>query len=339
MRIVCIVVVAALALAGCAGPSVLSKELTSEGQPPLLQANDSRIAIALDAVVIRNGPGAWAEDAAWDEYRFRIRSPSGDPLQVTRITLFDALDQAVEASTNRGDLIDATEEIEKRYEASARVARSASSGNWTAVTATAVATVGTGTIVAAATTYVPGTFMAGAAATGAGVAVGLGLGAGVLVGAGIVKIVNNTQVSSQLERRSARFPFLVGAADSTIAVFFPIAPLPSAVEIAYRDAGVERRLRVPTSTALSETHAPRVAHLIYRREPAYDVPHRSDEGYVRARLSIDAAGRVRGVEIIDASSRKLIPAAELAFLGYRFTVGADGRTTEETMEFKRGMRR
>ena len=231
-------VVAALSLAGCAGPSVRSEAQPIETGTPLVQQADARVVVVLDHVVIRNGPGSWADDAAWDEYRFRLWSPSGDELRLTRITLIDALGDAVESTADRGGLIDATDEVEKRYHASGKVVRSESGGGWKlaagGATATAVgglwgASMGGGMISSAA-------LVAPAAAV---------VGVAFFAGAGVVKIVRDTRVASQLERRQTRLPLAIRADDTSVVAFFPIVPLPSAVELSYLDAGAEKRMRVP----------------------------------------------------------------------------------------------
>src|SRR5438552_16809918 len=116
---------------GCSGPSVRSSALPSEQTTtPLAETGDSRIAIALDSVVVRNAPGSWAKNAEWDEYRFRIASTSGDELRVTRIIVVDALDQPVDSHASRSSLIDGSGDVAQRYEASGKLARSPSDGTW-----------------------------------------------------------------------------------------------------------------------------------------------------------------------------------------------------------------
>jgi hypothetical protein len=323
-------------VAGCSGPSVRSNALPSEQTAPLVETGDSRIAIALDAVVVRNAPGSWAKDAVWDEYRFRISSTSGDKLRVTRITVVDALDQPVEPHASRSRLIDGTRDVAQRYEASGKLARSPSDGTWMFVGGVAATSAAAGMLTAAA---MPTTgFLAGSAASIAGMAVATYVAAGALAGAGVIKLVNNTQVQSEIERRHTPVPAAIGGSASTVVVFFPIVPLPSAVEISYVDGAAENLVRLPLTAVLAETHAPSTAQLVFRPEPKskrLDELLVFEEGNVMAKLTIDADGNVSTVEVIEAQSPWLVAEAKLLFHRYRYTAGAEGRTAEETIEFKR----
>ena len=109
--------VLALSLTGCGVTKTSREAHPPGGASPLLETSDARIAVALDAVVVRNAPGSWERNAAWDEYRFRVRSISGADLRLVRITLFDAQGQAVESSAEVRALNAATAEVQKRYDA------------------------------------------------------------------------------------------------------------------------------------------------------------------------------------------------------------------------------
>jgi hypothetical protein len=228
--------IATASLVGCAGPSVRSEIQPLETSSSLVQQDDARVAVVLDHVVIRNGAGAWADDAAWDEYRFRLRSRSGDEVRLVRITLVDALGEAVESSADRGRLIDTTDEIEKRYQASGKLVRSESGGEWklAAGSATAVAIGG------AWGASLGGGLISSTAVAGIGAGV---VGVAFLAGAGVVKVVRDARVASQLESRQTLLPVLLGIEDTRVVAFFPIVPLPSAVEVFYLAGNAEHRIR------------------------------------------------------------------------------------------------
>jgi TonB family protein len=62
----------------------------------------------------------------------------------------------------------------------------------------------------------------------------------------------------------------------------------------------------------------------------------ANQGTVRARLSIDAAGRVTNVAIIDAQPRRVFDRAVTSALAYwTYEPGAPGRTTEVEVAFRR----
>ena len=329
--------IAALCAAGCSGPRLLSRPQGLEDVEPLVAADDTRVAVTLDAVVVPNGPGSWASDAAWDEYRLRIRRLGEGDVRVERVTVIDALGHPVASSADRAGLIDGSREVDKRYEASGQLARTAGGGSWektiggTAATAAGGAAIGLASV--GGTAFVSAGAVAGAAAGIAGV--------GFLVGAGITKLVNNTRVGNQLAARHTPLPITVGPADTGVIAFFPTVPLPSAIEVSYTQAGSERRLRIPANEALANAHLPRVAQIVYRPEPDFPAKFsssRADHGFVKALLVLDGQGDVRDVKILYATLPELIPEAKSTFRRYKYTPGWNGRSIQETMRFERGLR-
>jgi TonB family protein len=62
----------------------------------------------------------------------------------------------------------------------------------------------------------------------------------------------------------------------------------------------------------------------------------ADKGHVRARMTIDAAGEVVRVEILEANPRRLFDRAVLKTLSqWKFTPGTDGRFSEIDIDFHR----
>ena len=242
----------ALCMAGCAGPKVLPEAIPLDTTGPLAAARDDRIAVELAAVVVPNGPGSWAKDAAWDEYRVHVRSLSADELKLVRVTLFDALGNAVESLQERAALIDASEAVEQRYRAAGRVVESPDGGEGRLVTGVLAAGVGTGMLASlpSAAFISPGAIAAG---------VGLIAGASVLAVAGVAKLINNAETSSEIEARRTKLPAPVRGDPVSAVAFFPVVPLPSGLEVAYAHGDAERSVRIDTRslTRLHVLHAPR----------------------------------------------------------------------------------
>ena len=69
----------------------------------------------LDWVIVRNGPGSWAEDADWDEYLVRVSNNSEVSVRITSATVFDSLLTALETSGQRTHLIDESKKTTERY--------------------------------------------------------------------------------------------------------------------------------------------------------------------------------------------------------------------------------
>ena len=86
----CLLIVA-IALGGCAGSRVLGEAKAVELQHPLAVAANERVAATLDWVVIKDGPGTWASNAFWDEYRFRIANVTDVPISISQIQVIDSL--------------------------------------------------------------------------------------------------------------------------------------------------------------------------------------------------------------------------------------------------------
>ena len=201
----CLWMVAAL-LAGCA---------TEPPRAPPVEADDSRIHVALDTVVVRKSKDSWAHDAYWDEYRLRARSVSGNELRVSRIRVIDAFERPIEASTDVKNLIHASKEIQREYvERGKPVGQIEDSpyigwfpGGWAGIVLLPVAIV-----------------------------------AEVTVG----DTVRRAYQDSQLKRRQTPLPATIGHGDTAFVVFFPIVPRPSAVEISYREGEEEHRITLTT---------------------------------------------------------------------------------------------
>ena len=79
--------------------------------------------------------------------------------------------------------------------------------------------------------------------------------------------------------------------------------------------------------------------VVARTEPSF--PHEAvaagaDSGRVRARMTIDGSGEVKRVEIVDANPRRLFDrSVTRALAQWRFNSGADGRSYEIDLDFKR----
>jgi protein TonB len=62
----------------------------------------------------------------------------------------------------------------------------------------------------------------------------------------------------------------------------------------------------------------------------------ADTGMVKARMTIDAAGEVTRVDIVDAHPRRVFDRAVVKTLSqWKFTPGGNGRSKEIDIEFKR----
>jgi hypothetical protein len=242
------VIVMAAALGGCGGPHVLREPNVLDEREPVSLTNDSRLEASIERVIVRNGRGSWAADANWDEYHVRMRSLSEGELVVTRMAVFDALETEVESSADRAKLADGTDEVHKRYERELSRPEAERDHRLVGGVAGSVAAGG------AAGVAIFGTGGFAGVATAAAAATAVVAGGAFLIGAGVLKATRNFQVEEELGKRQSVLPVIVGNDGARVVVFFPIVPLPSAIEISYRHGDGERRLRMDTRTALSRAH-------------------------------------------------------------------------------------
>ena len=89
----------------------------------------------------------------------------------------------------------------------------------------------------------------------AGAALGGLVLAPVLAVGGVMRGVNNSKVNKQIEYRQAPLPIVLQAEKETsLNVFFPLAPPPRQVEITYADSQGEHTLIIDTHAVLDGLH-------------------------------------------------------------------------------------
>ena len=237
--------------AGCGGTKILKEPQPIIATQPLAAASDQRVTATLDWVIVRDGPGTWAKNADWDEYLLRISNPSDQPIQVTSMTVIDSLNTRVKPQPGRKQLVKGSKQSARRYKKSGIKVKAGRGAGTMLVAGAAVTAVGYG----AATVSVLGAGY-GTAAGGAGAAAGglLLLGPALAVG-GIVRAARNSAVNNKIEQRQKILPLEVPASgEIALDVFFPLAPSPRAVELAYSDTSGEHIIVIDTSAALNGLH-------------------------------------------------------------------------------------
>ena len=326
-------IAACVTIAGCAGPSLLDSQRAIESTKPLAEASDERVHVSIENVIVRNGAGSWARDAEWDEYLIKVRSLSGEPLEVREVVLFDALDQRVEARTDRSGLTDGTREIERRYGESGRLVRIRGGNGWVAagVTSAGVATA----IGLSAPAGFAGMAMAAAAAS-AVVSVGAAF-----VAAGVVRAVKNARVDNEIQRRRSVLPVALSrGAEATVDLFFPITPLSTRAQVVYADLESEHRVDISTGALLAALDTESATKLVRRVEPEFPADARRQgvsEGHVIANLTLNSRGRVTDVAILRSKpSRVFEHEAKQAFRQWSYNESLDStRVVQERLDFKR----
>ena len=246
-----------LVLTGCGGTKVLKESQPIESPERIATSSDASVTLTLDWIIVRDGPGTWSRNANWDEYLLTVINHSDKQLQVTGLTVTDALDVRIDPQVDRTSLIKASKDTLRRYRKSDVVV--VAGHNTTGSSGAGLVTAGA---VAAGT--------AGAAA-GAGTIAGAGAGAAAAAGVvlvpalaigGVARIVNNSAVDKEIGRRQTSFPMaLPPGGEATLDVFFPVAPSPRLVELEYVDLDGEHSIAIDTRQILRGLHVPHIEHL------------------------------------------------------------------------------
>ncbi len=237
-----------LALAGCGGAKVLKEPQPLVVTEALTTATDQRLAATLDWVIYRDGPGTWAKNVDWDEYVLSIRNLGADSLQVTNISVVDALGTWMDPRQSRRQLVKGTKETRRRFKGEGLEVK---------------AGLGTGTLLAAgAATAASGVAIVGAAgvfsSTAAVAATGTVILVPVFAVGGVLRGVNNSKVSKQIEARQTLLPIVLRQdEEKTVHIFFSLAPSPRQIEVTYANSRGDRTLIIDTQAALDGLHLAR----------------------------------------------------------------------------------
>ena len=76
---------------GCGSVFLRDRALPPDAPPEIRGSTRRGASIEVSKLVLRNGPGSWAGNAAWDEYELKIVNPRNEPLVVHEVALVDSL--------------------------------------------------------------------------------------------------------------------------------------------------------------------------------------------------------------------------------------------------------
>jgi hypothetical protein len=229
----------ACVLAGCGGTKVLKESQPIQTTQPLAAASDEQISVALDWVIVRDGPGTWARNADWDEYLLRVNNLTDDALEITSITLLDSLGTRIDTDNSRRKLVKGARKTKRRYKDEGLEVRAGAGAGIMVVAGTA--SFGAG-----------GMLAFGGSAVGAA---GLMVAAPVLAVGGVLRGVNNSKVNKEIETRQTLLSIsLQREEEKSLDIFFPLTPSPRQVELTYVDSQGEHTLVVDTLTTFGGLH-------------------------------------------------------------------------------------
>ena len=245
-RLIAAIIMAATALAGCGSGTRLVKDPEPlQSTQVLASACDEVICAYLDWVIVRNGPGAWAKYATWDEYLLRVVEQSDSPVVVNDIAVVDSLGYPQTSTSNRNELKRSSSKTIKRFR---HQDLKVSAGDGTAgMVAAGFAAPIVGMQVGAAALYSSTAAVAGTAL--------ILVAPAALIAGGFVRGARANKVEEQIRSRATEFPLDIAAGQTALVdIFVAYAPSPQQVEISYSHAGTKQVLRVDTRTALAGLH-------------------------------------------------------------------------------------
>ena len=245
-----------VSLPGCGGTGLLKDPLPLSDGPAVAAASNEHLLVTVDSLIVRDGPGTWARNADWDEYRLTVRNLSEAPVRLERVLVIDSLDRAVETAASRKELVRQSRKTVRRHRDAGLDVKAGAGTSTLVASGTVVTAMGLGTVSAAGTGALVSGGMAsvgGAAAAASGM---LLVGPALAVG-GVARGVNNARVNEQIETRHTGMPTLIPAAEAIhLRLFFPITPSPQRLVLAYRDGeDAAHHVVVDTSSVLAGLHA------------------------------------------------------------------------------------
>jgi len=238
-----------LALSGC-GTRMLKSPVAAEPYTVAAAAH-AGVAVSVQSLVYRDGPGSWARGAYWDEYQVRIDSATA-AIEIDRVVLVDSFDREVVASSDRRSLARGTKENLRRYRDAGIDVSPGAPPAGKILAGGALVAGGAATVSGAASAGVMGMSGSGSvAAAGAGAA----LGGVALIGAGVHRAIQNDRIQDALTARSWPVNSVPASGRLEGSVFFPIVPAPRSLVVYYRDANAATHtIEVPLPAALGNLH-------------------------------------------------------------------------------------
>lgn len=241
-------------LSACGGAKLMRNPVPIEVTESLEQISDRQVTATLQWVIVRDGPGTWAKYANWDEYLLSIDNQTGGDIQIAGAHIVDSMGFQHPSDSNRRRLVKASKETINRYK-KIDIGISAGYGGGAALIA---AGVGAGYLAGAALNVaVEAALLGGATATG-GMVVAANAAlivAPILIVGGIAQVVNNQKVNAEIVARHTTLPVTVAANETLrLNLFFPLAPSPQRIDIAYSGSFGERVISLETHELLNGLH-------------------------------------------------------------------------------------
>lgn len=240
-----------LAATGCGGTKMLESPEEFVPGAPLAGIVDTHLAVTLDWIIVRDGPGTWARSADWDEYVFTVHNRADQPLQILSVRVVDSLGKAAAADDDRERLVEASRDTSQRYQGQDIEVKAGASSELL-FAAGALGALGGAMAVEAGTTIA---LYGGSSAMAAAGVLGVLVLAPALVVGSVVKSANEAEVAMEIRRRHTLLPAEVAAGETlTLTQFFPLAPAPQRIELVWIEPEGQHVISIDTAEALAGLH-------------------------------------------------------------------------------------
>jgi hypothetical protein len=239
-----------LFLSSCGGTKLIkAKHIeNTDLQPLLISIRDENVEVSLYWILVNKGPKSWAKRSYWDEYILQVKNLSNQDIRITNIHLIDFLNTAVFPQENRSDLKSESKKVVRRFK---KAGIKIKYGTNSKVLLNSFAGV---TIVAGASISAAGP-VALVSATGTGIAAAAIVATPLMAIGGIMRMVNNSKVNNEIQKRKSTLPLDVPAMNQQIVdLFFPVSPAVQQIVISYSIGIEEHQLRLDIKQQTENLH-------------------------------------------------------------------------------------
>jgi TonB family protein len=142
------------------------------------------------------------------------------------------------------------------------------------------------------------------------------------------------QITAELAQQQPAFPVEVRAAEERrLKLHYPVVPQPRFFEVRYRDGERATRFHIDVGDALARIRQD-LPPLLVIRGPPERAARWKEPGFVRAKLTLDAMGQVRWIEVLESVPAGVHDsAARRAFSRFRYYPSDRERTAEARIDF------
>jgi hypothetical protein len=235
-------------LLGCAGTRVRDEPLGYQTTQAIASASDVTLAVHLEWIIVRDGPGSWAKGADWDEYILRVHNEHAAPVTITGVSVVDLSGAVLITFADREKLVRASEASARRHRALGIETKAGSSPG--------VLLGAAGMTLAAAPVIALSAISTGSTVLVAGTGLAI-LAPVALAGGAAHKYFANRKVEKKLLERQTPLPLeLSPTEERRLDLFFPIAPSPQRVIVEYEEGSTRHTLEINTGQVLEGLHIP-----------------------------------------------------------------------------------